>query len=113
MSKSQKASKTPRKTGLLKIADLGEFKRFCQSQGWDLKEPKGAYEVLRMTHQDYRDPLLVYVNGAGKTTVYAASADLAAQFLNQDKVPQQPTKEPAKKLAALLTPKQGADAPWN
>jgi hypothetical protein len=35
------------------------------AHGWQYKAPKGAYEVLRMRHNDYVLPLLVYKRYGG------------------------------------------------
>lgn len=57
----------------LHIDHLQEFATFCETRGWKTEKPKGTYEVLRMRHPEWRDPLFVYkrhTNSSGGELVH-------------------------------------------
>ena len=44
----------------LSVSSLDNFKEWLISDGWQLHNPKGAYEVLRATKDGKIRPLIVY-----------------------------------------------------
>lgn len=42
------------------VEKLDNFKEWLISDGWEIQEPKGYYEVLRATKQGKKHPLIVY-----------------------------------------------------
>ena len=44
----------------LAVAKLDDFKAWLVSDGWQIQEPKGFYEILRATKEGRKHPLLVY-----------------------------------------------------
>lgn len=62
----------------LALSKLDDFKNFLLSDGYDIKEPKGEYEVLRAVKIGRRFPLIVYrklcTNG-GKQLAHLSVAD--------------------------------------
>ena len=62
----------------LALSKLEDFKNFLLSDGYEIKEPKGDYEVLRAVKIGRKFPLIVYrklcTNG-GKQLVHLSAAD--------------------------------------
>lgn len=62
----------------LAVTKLDDFKAWLVSDGWQIQEPKGYYEVLRATKEGRKHPLIVYrrndTNG-GKELVHCTVAD--------------------------------------
>ena len=68
---------------LLHISKLDDFCAFCESQGWEKKDTKDIWEVLRMYHPILFEWLVVH-RKAGATehyTTWGNSAKLTRQFL--------------------------------
>ena len=42
------------------VEKLDDFKEWLISDGWEIQQPKGYYEVLRATKQSKKHPLIVY-----------------------------------------------------
>ena len=42
------------------VKKLNDFKEWLISDGWEIQQPKGYYEVLRATKQSKKHPLIVY-----------------------------------------------------
>lgn len=59
----------------LHISKLGDFTLWLMAHGWQYQPAKGEYEVLRMTKESIKGPLLVYSRLASKEhlTVYGHS----------------------------------------
>ena len=62
----------------LVVNQLEDFKAWLVTDGWQIQEPKGDYEVLRATKKGKRYPLIVYerldTNG-GKDLVHYTLLD--------------------------------------
>lgn len=62
----------------LSVMKLDDFKSWLISDGWQIQEPKGDYEVLRATKEGRKHPLIVYyrhdTNG-GKELVHYTVLD--------------------------------------
>ena len=78
MSLPKKARKTMANRNTLAVNQLEDFKAWLVTDGWQIQEPKGDYEVLRATKNGRKHPLLVYyrhdTNG-GKELVHYTVAD--------------------------------------
>ena len=63
---------------ILAVTKLDDFKSWLISDGWQIQEPKGDYEVLRATKEGRKHPLIAYyrfnTNG-GKELVHYTVAD--------------------------------------
>ncbi len=59
------------------------FARYCEGLGWMRTKPKGEYEVLRMTHPQGKEPLIVHrrLTANEHVTVWGVSLILAQSFL--------------------------------
>ena len=44
----------------LSVGNFDNFKQWLISEGWQIQEPKGFYEVLRATKEGRKHPLIVY-----------------------------------------------------
>ena len=44
----------------LSVSSIDKFKKWLITDGWQLQEPKGSYEVLRATKEGKNHPLIVY-----------------------------------------------------
>lgn len=40
--------------------NIEQFRAYLISQGYEIKEPVGDYEVLRATHEKRRHPIIIY-----------------------------------------------------
>jgi hypothetical protein len=45
----------------LSVKRIDEFKVWLEKDGWEIKKPKGCYEVLRAVKQGRKHPLIVYL----------------------------------------------------
>ena len=76
---------------IIAVNKLDDFKAWLVTDGWQIQEPKGDYEVLRATKNGRKHPLLVYyrhdTNG-GKQLVHYTVADrdmsVAIAYCKQD-----------------------------
>lgn len=69
----------------LALSKLDDFKNFLLSDGWEIKEPKGYYEVLRAVKVGRRFPLIVYqklCTNSGKSLVHLSVADRDCGVIN-------------------------------
>lgn len=44
----------------LHISKLDDFKKWLTTDGWNIEEPKGTYEVLRARKAGRKNPLIVF-----------------------------------------------------
>ncbi len=67
---------------------LEEFKAFCAANGWIQQPIKGDYEVLRMCHPDWKEPMIVHqrinVDSVHLTT-WGNSADMLRRYFRNRK----------------------------
>jgi len=72
---------------------LDEFKAFCVSKGWVEQSNKGEYEVLRMRHPDWKEPMIVHqrinVDSVHLTT-WGNSADMLRRYFRSKREDTQP-----------------------
>ena len=62
----------------LAVTKLDDFKAWLISDGWQIQEPKGYYEILRATKEGRKHPLIVYWRhdtNCGKELVHYTVAD--------------------------------------
>lgn len=62
----------------LAVTKLDDFKEWLVSDGWQIQEPKGDYEVLRATKEGRKHPLIAYyrfTTNGGKELVHYTVSD--------------------------------------
>lgn len=72
-----------RSRNTLARSKLDEFKAFCQSKGWVDEKTKGPYEVLRMRHPDWKEPMIVHQRNNIESmhlTTWGNSADMLRRY---------------------------------
>lgn len=76
-----------RSRSTLHQSKVEQFALFCQENGWQRRDVKGLYEVLRMVHPEKRHPLLVFKRDAAKEhlTTYGHSAVMLALYMKARK----------------------------
>ena len=64
--------------GTLSVRELDSFRNWLETDGWQIQDPKGDYEVLRAAKAGRKHPLIVYyrhgTNG-GKELVHYTVLD--------------------------------------
>lgn len=76
-----------RRRCVLHLNHIEPFAKFCASRGWIRVEPKGEWEILRMTHRGESSMLIVHVKARAKehATTQGKSQELAEEFYKQPK----------------------------
>lgn len=57
----------------LAVTKLDDFKAWLISDGWQIQEPKGYYEILRATKEGRKHPLLVYFRHSNNLVHYTVA----------------------------------------
>ena len=66
---------------ILRVDQLEDFRKFCETYGWELEYPKATYEVLRMTKKG--SPALIVhrrLHELDFLTVHGSSHEFAKLF---------------------------------
>ena len=77
-----------RSRNTLARSKLAEFEAFCASKGWATSNEGVEYEVLRMRHPDWREPLIVHQRsdqGSMHLTTWGNSADMLRRYLRSQR----------------------------
>ena len=59
----------------LAVMELDSFKEWLISDGWEIQQTKGYYEVLRALKQGRKHPLIVYKRSVDKNIVHLTLLD--------------------------------------
>lgn len=72
---------------ILKTSELQNFKEFCLAVGWEDRNLKGNYEVLRMKHPEVSCPLIVHrkLQPPEYLTTHGESSKMLRKFLAKTK----------------------------
>ena len=71
---------------ILRVDQLEDFRKFCETYGWELGYPKATYEVLRMTKKG--SPALIVhrrLHELDFLTVHGSSYEFAKLFAKANK----------------------------
>jgi hypothetical protein len=86
-----------RSRNTLARSKIAEFEAFCANKGWVRVIAVGEYEVLRMRHPDWREPMIVHQKNdpdSMHVTTWGNSADMLRRWMRTRRATNMPKETP-------------------